>query len=66
VGLTSWVRLVSDNALAGAVSYADFILVSMLHFVKCISEDKFKKLLALDDAFPKVYEACKQWLEKDD
>jgi len=37
----------------------------MLHFVKCISEDKFKKLLALDDAFPKVYEACRQWLEKD-
>ena len=38
----------------------------MLHFVKCISEDKFKELLALDDAFPKVYEACKQWLKKDD
>jgi hypothetical protein len=34
--------------------------------VKCIREDLFKKLLALDDAFPKVYEASKHWLEKDD
>jgi hypothetical protein len=48
------------------VSYADFIFVSMLHFVKCISEDLFKKLLALDDAFPEAYEASKQWLEKED
>jgi hypothetical protein len=38
----------------------------MIHFVRCISEDLFKKFLALDDAFPKAYEANKQWLEKDD
>jgi len=48
------------------VSYADFILVSMLHFVKRANEDVYKKLMALDDALPKIYEASKQWLEKED
>jgi hypothetical protein len=37
----------------------------MLHFVKRISEDLFKTFLALDEAFPRAYEASKQWLEKD-
>jgi hypothetical protein len=37
----------------------------MLHFVKRISEDHFKTFLALDEAFPKAYEAGKHWLEKD-
>ncbi|KAG9186962.1 hypothetical protein G6011_10070 [Alternaria panax] len=52
--------------LGQTVSYADFIFVSMLHFVKRINQDLFEKLMALDDAFPKVYEASKQWLEKED
>jgi hypothetical protein len=49
-----------------AVSYADFILVSMMHFIKRVSEDHFKKLMSLDDAFPKLFEASKQWLERED
>jgi len=52
--------------LGETVSYADFILVSMLHFVKRANEDVYKKLMALDDALPKIYEASKQWLEKED
>lgn len=36
----------------------------MLHFFKRVDEDVFKRYMALDDAFPKVYSACEQWLEK--
>ncbi|RYN35847.1 hypothetical protein AA0112_g4820 [Alternaria arborescens] len=52
--------------LGQTVSYADFILVSMMHFIKRVSEDHFKKLMSLDDAFPKLFEASKQWLERED
>jgi hypothetical protein len=47
------------------VSYADFILVSMLHCAKRVNEDVFTRILALDEAFLKVYEACSPWLEKE-
>ncbi|KAL1791839.1 hypothetical protein ACET3X_009590 [Alternaria dauci] len=52
--------------LGQTVSYADFILVSMLHFIRRINEDYFRRVLALDDTFPNVFEASKQWLEKED
>lgn len=48
------------------MSYADFIFVSMLHFLKRIDEDVSKRYMALDEAFPKVYSACEQWLAKAD
>lgn len=38
----------------------------MLHFVKRANEDVYKKLMAMDDALPKIYDASKQWLEKED
>jgi hypothetical protein len=76
VARISLVRLVSEHHFSGrselcnanqkAVSYADFILVSMMHFIKRVSEDHFKKLMSLDDAFPKLFEASKQWLERED
>jgi hypothetical protein len=49
-----------------AVSYADFIFVSMLYMIKLIDEAKFQRFLALDEAFPKVCEASKKWLERND
>ncbi|KAH9865450.1 hypothetical protein J1614_009034 [Plenodomus biglobosus] len=52
--------------LGEKVSYADFILVTALHCFKCVEEELFTKLVGLDPAFEKVYEASKQWLEKDD
>ncbi|KAH7080389.1 glutathione S-transferas-like protein [Paraphoma chrysanthemicola] len=52
--------------LGKTVSYADFIFLGFLAMVKRIDEKKFKRYLELDEAFPKLYEASKQWLEKDD
>jgi hypothetical protein len=33
--------------------------------MKRLDKEKFERFVALDSAFPKVYEASKQWLEKD-
>ncbi|KAF1841199.1 uncharacterized protein K460DRAFT_322182 [Cucurbitaria berberidis CBS 394.84] len=52
--------------LGETVSYADFILVGLFQMVSRINGDIFPRFLALDPAFPKLYEASKQWLEKDD
>ena len=70
---SSWVRLVSRVCkpkacvvlISRIVSYADLIFVSMLHFLKRAHEDVYTKLVALDDALSKVYEASKQWLERE-
>lgn len=49
-----------------AVSYADFIFVAVLQCLKCIDEAIFQRYMQLDSAFPKVYEASKEWLQKVD
>jgi hypothetical protein len=48
------------------VSYADLIFVSFLKFMQRLDTDNFERFLSLDPAFGKVYDASKQWLEKDD
>jgi glutathione S-transferase len=51
--------------LGKTVSYADFIFVSALYFVKCLSEEAYQRMLSLDPSISKVYEASKQWFMKD-
>jgi hypothetical protein len=34
--------------------------------IERLDESLFERFLALDPAFPKIYEASKQWLERDD
>ncbi|PVI04228.1 hypothetical protein DM02DRAFT_611662 [Periconia macrospinosa] len=53
--------------LGDKVSYADFIFVSFLHFLKRVDKDNtlFERYLALDPTFPKIYNASKQWLENE-
>ncbi|KAF9696250.1 hypothetical protein EKO04_006239 [Ascochyta lentis] len=51
--------------LGQTVSYADFIFVSMLYFVKRLDEQVYQKLVSFDPAFTKVYEASRQWFTKD-
>jgi hypothetical protein len=54
-----------DYADDWVVSYADFIFVAMLQCAKKADEDIFTKFLSLDDTFPKLYQACMQWLKED-
>lgn len=51
---------------AYTVSYADVIFVTVLKFISRIDEGIFQRYLSLDPAFPKVYEASKKWLAKED
>jgi glutathione S-transferase len=56
----------SEHSFTGdIVSYADFVLVSFLHFLKRTDEEAFTKSLAVDDALKNVYDASSRWLERD-
>jgi hypothetical protein len=48
------------------VSFADFVFVSLLHSLRQLDEEMFQKFLTLDSAFPTLYDASKQWLERND
>jgi hypothetical protein len=47
-------------------SYADFMIVGALHFFKVIEEDGYLRVVKIDPAYGKLYDASKQWLERDD
>lgn len=52
--------------LGEQVSYADFIFVGFLHFLKRVDIAVFDRFVFIDPTFTKIYEASKEWLNKDD
>ena len=48
------------------VSYADFVLVGYFQFAKRCGQDIFDRLMGLDSSFQPLYDACAQWLARDD
>ncbi|KAF2018679.1 hypothetical protein BU24DRAFT_447328 [Aaosphaeria arxii CBS 175.79] len=52
--------------LGETLSYADFIFVAFLHFLKRVEVDVFERFLSLDNSFSAIYEASSEWLKKDD
>lgn len=53
------------NTLTKA-SFADFIVVGLLRFLREVDEQIFNKFVSHDPAFQQLYEACKPWLERND
>ncbi|CZR69457.1 uncharacterized protein PAC_19357 [Phialocephala subalpina] len=47
-------------------SYADFVTVGWLQFLKVIEEDYYQRLVKVDPAIGKLYDASKPWLERND
>jgi len=47
-------------------SYADFVIVGMIHFFKVVDEDIYNRVVKAEPEFGKLYDACKQWLDRDD
>ena len=51
--------------LGQTVSYADLIVVGALQFLKCIEARLYDKIVNIEPALGKLYEASKGWLERD-
>ncbi|TVY36989.1 Glutathione S-transferase-like protein [Lachnellula occidentalis] len=47
-------------------SYADFVIVGWLRFFKVIDEKLYERVVSIEPAFGTLYDASKQWLERDD
>ena len=42
------------------------MIVGALRFLKVIEEDIYQRVVKIDPAYGKLYDASKQWLERDD
>lgn len=52
--------------LTRTASYADFVIVSLLHFFKVIDQDIYDRIVTIDKRFNRLYKASEKWLERDD
>ncbi|CAF9916288.1 MAG: hypothetical protein HETSPECPRED_002814 [Heterodermia speciosa] len=53
-------------ALGKTVSYADFVIVSLLQYAKRVDEAIYERAVAIEPSLRTVFDASKQWLERDD
>ncbi|KAL8724358.1 MAG: hypothetical protein Q9166_007994 [cf. Caloplaca sp. 2 TL-2023] len=51
--------------LGEELSYADFILVSAMHFLRRVEEGLFERFVDIDPAFERLFKACKGLVERD-
>ena len=51
--------------LGSQVSYADFVIVSMIEAFKRIGEDLFEKFVSYDESFSGLHGACQTWMKDD-
>jgi len=47
-------------------SYADFVILGWLQFFKTIDVKLYERVVSIEPAFGTLYDASKQWLERDD
>lgn len=52
-------------ALGAEPSFADFIVVAVMQFLKAIGNGTFDRFVGADEALGRLYEASKQWADKD-
>ncbi|KAL8680962.1 MAG: hypothetical protein Q9186_002862 [Xanthomendoza sp. 1 TL-2023] len=52
--------------LGETVSYADFVLVSAMQYLTRLGGGLYERFVQIEPAFGRLYEASKQWLERDD
>lgn len=69
--LSSWAKLVSglvvvECFLTWPASYADFVIVACLQFLKVIDENLYRRFVSVDPVIEKLYDASKPWLERND
>jgi hypothetical protein len=42
------------------------MIAGVLHFLKVIEEDIYQRVVKIEPAYEKLYDASKPWLERDD
>lgn len=47
-------------------SYADFHIVGFLEWCRCLGDGIFDRVIAVDQAYKDVFDACQPWLERND
>jgi len=52
--------------LGREASYADFLWVSFVMFVKRATEEGFQRVVGVDEVLREHFEACGPWMERDD
>jgi hypothetical protein len=52
--------------ISGKVSYVDFRIVAILQFMKSVDVEIFEKICSIDPALKDLYDACGEWLARDD
>lgn len=52
--------------LTWSASFADFVIVGWLQFLKVIQEDLYQRLVGVDHVIGELYDASKPWLERND
>jgi len=52
--------------LGSEVSYADFVVVAMLEGFRRVGEELFERIVEGREGLRGVWEACGEWLERDD
>ena len=52
--------------LGKTVSYADFVILGLLQFIKRINEDFYKRAISIEPSLGTLYDASTKWLERDD
>lgn len=50
--------------LGGTVSYADFVVVGALHFLRSIEERLFERVISIEPCLKTLYDACGGYLER--
>lgn len=52
--------------LGSRVSYADFVIVAVLEGFRRVGQDLFERIVESREGLRGVWEACGEWLERDD
>ena len=69
-GIAELKRLLALNEgvffLGGEVAYVDFVFVAALKFWQRVDLGLFREVVGRDEAFGRLWEACREWVGRDD
>ena len=52
--------------LGDTPSYADFLIVGLMEFARCVGGGNLERFFQFDESFESLFEACEPWLRRND